>query len=113
MNNNVMSAFLEQGDNKKFGEWSKHTTGFGLKSMLAMGYKPGVGLGKDKEGRLEPVPVKKLKKNAGLDYASKEFVPKAKKVKINLPPNPNQTYGMFDALNTLVGKKKKKKKIDV
>ena len=34
--------------------------GVGSKLMAAMGYKPGDGLGKASQGRVEPVPILKL-----------------------------------------------------
>jgi len=80
----------------EFGKW--HSGGFGLKSLMKYGYKPGTGLGKDQEGRVEPIPVKKLKKNVGLDYASAKIVPKKirRKAVPLIPPEDPKT---FDFLN--------------
>jgi hypothetical protein len=38
-----------------FGAWENHTTGIGLRLMQRLGYVPGEGLGKAKQGRVEPV----------------------------------------------------------
>lgn len=32
---------------RDFASWNQHTTGFGMKMLLKMGYKYGQGLGKD------------------------------------------------------------------
>lgn len=40
---------------KAFGGWEKHTKGIGSRLMAKMGYVLGSGLGREGEGRLEPV----------------------------------------------------------
>lgn len=42
-------------DPSSFGHWEKHTKGIGGKLMTKMGYVYGSGLGKEGEGRIEPV----------------------------------------------------------
>lgn len=49
--NNIEKEFLN------IGNWEKHTKGIGSKLMAKMGYISGKGLGKEGEGRLEPVEV--------------------------------------------------------
>ena len=41
--------------NHTFGEWEKYTRGIGSKLMEKMGYVYGSGLGREGEGRIEPV----------------------------------------------------------
>jgi hypothetical protein len=52
-----------------FGGWEQHTKGIGSKLMEQMGYVRGTGLGRDKSGRVEPVPVVVLPPGKSLDYA--------------------------------------------
>lgn len=49
------------------GEWEQHTKGMGSKLMAKMGYIFGQGLGKNGEGRLEPVEAIILPKGKSLD----------------------------------------------
>ncbi|XP_013410712.1 zinc finger CCCH-type with G patch domain-containing protein [Lingula anatina] len=49
------------------GEWEAYTKGIGSKLMLKMGYVMGEGLGKNGEGRAEPVPIKLLPPGKSLD----------------------------------------------
>ncbi|KAF6028292.1 ZGPAT [Bugula neritina] len=54
-------------DSEKLADWESHTRGVGSKLMALMGYKPGEGLGKDSQGRVEPVPILKLPPGKSLD----------------------------------------------
>uniref|UniRef100_A0A3P8UNU1 Zinc finger CCCH-type with G patch domain-containing protein n=1 Tax=Cynoglossus semilaevis TaxID=244447 RepID=A0A3P8UNU1_CYNSE len=66
----VMDAAGESAimvDTSNFGGWEAHTRGIGSKLMLKMGYEYGKGLGKKKEGRVEPVMAVVLPKGKSLD----------------------------------------------
>nr|XP_015909893.1 zinc finger CCCH-type with G patch domain-containing protein isoform X2 [Parasteatoda tepidariorum] len=49
------------------GEWEQHTTGIGSKLMAKMGYVWGEGLGKNSDGRIEPVEAIIFPKGKSLD----------------------------------------------
>lgn len=53
----VQQQFLLNPSSAGLGEWEKYTRGVGSRLMAAMGYVPGTGLGRDGEGRVEPVPA--------------------------------------------------------
>lgn len=75
------------------GQWEMHTKGIGSKLMAKMGYVAGQGLGRNNEGRAEPVRIELLPKGLSLD--------KIMELK-NLANNNN----LFDALK----KQKRKQK---
>lgn len=52
----------------RLGGWEKYTKGMGSKLMLKMGYVIGSGLGKNSEGRVEPVETYILPQGKSLDY---------------------------------------------
>jgi len=93
----------------EFGSW--HSGGFGLKSLMKYGYKPGTGLGKDQEGRVEPIPVKKLKRNVGLDYASAKIIPKKRRRKALpiIPPEEPKTFEFLNRHDSKVQKERSNK----
>ena len=41
----------------RMGGWEVHTRGVGSRLMLAMGWQVGQGLGREGQGRVEPVPA--------------------------------------------------------
>lgn len=49
------------------GEWEVHTRGIASKLMAKMGYIVGQGLGRNSDGRAEPVPIKLLPPGKSLD----------------------------------------------
>lgn len=57
-----------QIDNKSFAEWEKFTRGIGSKIMQKLGYVAGEGLGKNSEGRKEPVSAKIYVAKKSLDF---------------------------------------------
>ena len=52
----------------KLGAWETHTRGIGSKLMAKMGYIFGTGLGKESEGRVEPVPIVSYPRGISLDF---------------------------------------------
>ncbi|XP_030068876.1 zinc finger CCCH-type with G patch domain-containing protein isoform X1 [Microcaecilia unicolor] len=51
-----------------FAGWEVHTRGIGSKLLAQMGYQFGKGLGKNAEGRLEPIQAVMLPKGKSLDH---------------------------------------------
>ncbi|XP_036389617.1 zinc finger CCCH-type with G patch domain-containing protein [Megalops cyprinoides] len=62
-----------------FGGWEAHTRGIGSKLMVKMGYEFGKGLGRNAEGRVEPVLAVVLPKGKSLDQCAEIIQQKAKK----------------------------------
>lgn len=54
-----------------FGEWERFTNGFGSKMLKRMGYEIGKGLGKNGEGRIEPVQARIYIPKKSLDFNMK------------------------------------------
>ncbi|PRD23028.1 UNVERIFIED_CONTAM: zgpat [Trichonephila clavipes] len=59
--------FQTVSGNTPIGQWEQHTKGIGSKLMAKMGYVWGQGLGKDSDGRIEPVEALVLPKGKSLD----------------------------------------------
>ncbi|KAK6195206.1 hypothetical protein SNE40_000680 [Patella caerulea] len=107
----------------KLGEWEEHTKGIGSKLMIKMGYIIGQGLGKNGDGKAEPVPIQLIPKGKSLDKimelkeiagdqdlfdAMKKLKKKTKKTedKNRQPKQTSQPTDMFDFINKkLRGKK--------
>ncbi|XP_056130950.1 zinc finger CCCH-type with G patch domain-containing protein [Lampris incognitus] len=100
-----------------FGGWEAHTRGIGSRLMLKMGYEYGKGLGKNQEGRVEPVMAVVLPKGRSLDQCA-ELTKKKTQSKIakdgtqtghkkrSRKPRDNNTGGrhnVFDFLNKKLG----------
>lgn len=58
-----------------YGAFELHTTGFGSKMMAKMGYVEGEGLGKDGQGRADPIEVVMRPKSLGLGANAPETSP--------------------------------------
>ncbi|NXT55071.1 ZGPAT protein, partial [Pluvianellus socialis] len=65
-----------------FGGWEAHTRGIGSKLLVQMGYEFGKGLGKNSEGRVEPVQAVVLPRGKSLDQCV-EVLQKRKQGKLD------------------------------
>nr|XP_060627884.1 zinc finger CCCH-type with G patch domain-containing protein [Anolis sagrei ordinatus] len=65
-----------------FGSWEAHTRGIGSKLLAQMGYELGKGLGKNSEGRVEPVLAVVLPKGKSLDQCA-EILQKKREGKLD------------------------------
>lgn len=65
-----------------FAGWEAHTRGMGSKLMMKMGYEFGKGLGKNAEGRVEPVHAVVLPQGKSLDQCT-EILQKKREGKLN------------------------------
>eukprot|EP01026_Neomeris_dumetosa_P030419 TRINITY_DN2434_c0_g1_i11.p1 TRINITY_DN2434_c0_g1~~TRINITY_DN2434_c0_g1_i11.p1 ORF type:complete len:377 (-),score=58.09 TRINITY_DN2434_c0_g1_i11:433-1563(-) len=59
-----------QQQEQQFASFEKFTTGFGSRMMAKMGYVEGQGLGKDNQGRIEPLKPEQRPKRLGLGWSS-------------------------------------------
>ncbi|ESP04471.1 hypothetical protein LOTGIDRAFT_170716 [Lottia gigantea] len=109
----------------RLGEWEEHTRGIGSKLMCKMGYIVGQGLGKDGQGKAEPVPIQLIPKGKSLDKIMElkeqagdqdlfDVMKKTKKKKVkksgtgssSLGIRPTKSTDVFDFINKkLRGKK--------
>lgn len=64
----IQKSLLKSPPNLPLGDWEKYTKGFGSRLMAQMGYIIGNGLGKNGEGRVEPVEAVILPAGKSLDH---------------------------------------------
>ncbi|XP_025425130.1 zinc finger CCCH-type with G patch domain-containing protein [Sipha flava] len=64
----VNKVLLNTDPIQPLGSWEKYTKGIGSKLMVKMGYIMGAGLGKNGEGRINPVEATVLPKGKSLDH---------------------------------------------
>nr|XP_010310403.1 PREDICTED: zinc finger CCCH-type with G patch domain-containing protein isoform X1 [Balearica regulorum gibbericeps] len=83
----IDSGIPENGEwtpacSSSFGGWEAHTRGIGSKLLVQMGYEFGKGLGKNSEGRVEPVQAVVLPRGKSLDQCA-EVLQKKKQGKLD------------------------------
>lgn len=66
-NASAIIKYIAPKTTQAMGEWEAHTKGFGSRIMAKMGYIVGQGLGKNGEGKAEPVPIEVLPSGKSLD----------------------------------------------
>ncbi|KAG5896479.1 hypothetical protein JTB14_005860 [Gonioctena quinquepunctata] len=67
----INQSLLVTPSDQALGDWEKHTKGMGSKLMTKMGYITGTGLGKNADGRIDPVSAVVLPAGKSLDHCMK------------------------------------------
>ncbi|KAL7670262.1 hypothetical protein ACOME3_005201 [Neoechinorhynchus agilis] len=83
------------------GQWQKHTSGIGMKLLLKMGYKEGKGLGKELQGRSEPIQAKQRRGKGAVGAYGPEHAPQ-RKVKNCDDVQPRWKLGEFPEYGEIV-----------
>nr|CAB3267944.1 zinc finger CCCH-type with G patch domain-containing protein-like [Phallusia mammillata] len=111
-----MTAARKTIDLDKVGSWEQHTRGIGSKIMMKFGYKLGQGLGKEGEGRVEPVPVVVLPQGKSLDHCMNIKEKKQQKQEEkgrHLTASKHRSPTVFHFLNKTLGDKRKQKNKEI
>ncbi|KFV01358.1 Zinc finger CCCH-type with G patch domain-containing protein, partial [Tauraco erythrolophus] len=88
-----------------FGGWEAHTRGIGSKLLVQMGYEFGKGLGKNCEGRVEPVQAVVLPRGKSLDQCA-EVLQKKKQGKLDAGKSRKCRAKGSSSGQSLVGRRK-------
>nr|XP_018912868.1 PREDICTED: zinc finger CCCH-type with G patch domain-containing protein [Bemisia tabaci] len=67
----INETLLNPQTRSALGAWEKHTKGIGSKLMASMGYIAGTGLGKNSDGKVDPVEAVVFPTGKSLDYCMK------------------------------------------
>ncbi|XP_033102120.1 zinc finger CCCH-type with G patch domain-containing protein-like [Anneissia japonica] len=107
----------QPGSSSAIGEWERYTSGIGSKLMLKMGYEYGKGLGKNGEGRVEPVEAVIVPQGKSLDHCMElkekkklKIVGKKKQKGFFMAGNQarKKKENVFDFINSRLGTRKSK-----
>ncbi|CEP02187.1 G-patch domain-containing protein [Plasmodiophora brassicae] len=93
-----------QSTDHEFCTWVQNTNGIGLALMMKSGYRFGTGLGKRRQGRINPVPINVRPPGAGIAYqpstAPRKQRPSKVEPPVEAPPD------VFDFINVSVNRRR-------